>query len=370
MIFSVVLVSYSEIGVVKAEGTIYIRSDGSVEGTDKIHREGNVYTFISNIDGSIVVEKDNIVIDGANFTLQGSGYEDEKGIYLKVRNNVTIYNLEVTGYRDCIFLENTTNSNITQNKLSTYFWENGIHLVNSTNNIISENNITSYAELPNSQPVEIFLQHSTNNNISKNYVSGGWISIWLSVGANNNTVYANNITLGQVGLEIVGDGNQVYENNIFGTVKAMSSEVQANNGEGIRLTGSVNPENNIIFKNNFTKNGIAIFVKTASNNSFYHNNFYDNSLQVDIHEYLPNPNNTWDNGLEGNYWDNYVGSDNDGDGIGDTPYVIDQNNQDNYPLMEPVIIPEFPSWTLLLVLLIAGLTVILVRKKMVSERYE
>jgi nitrous oxidase accessory protein NosD len=43
--------------------------------------------------------------------------------------------------------------------------------------------------------------------------------------------------------------------------------------------------------------------------------------------------NAWDNGLEGNYWSNYNGGDSNGDGIGDTPYIIDQDNQDNYPLI-------------------------------------
>ena len=48
--------------------------------------------------------------------------------------------------------------------------------------------------------------------------------------------------------------------------------------------------------------------------------------------------NIWDNGFEGNYWDNYNGTDGDGNGIGDTPYIINENNQDNYPLVN--VIPE------------------------------
>ena len=49
LILSVVFASFPQIGVVKAEGTIYIRDDGSVEGTDKILRDGNVYTLIGDI---------------------------------------------------------------------------------------------------------------------------------------------------------------------------------------------------------------------------------------------------------------------------------------------------------------------------------
>jgi hypothetical protein len=67
----------------------------------------------------------------------------------------------------------------------------------------------------------------------------------------------------------------------------------------------------------------------------------------------------------GNYWSDYEEkypdtAEIDGSGIWGTPYVIDENNQDNYP-----IIPEFPS-VLILLLLFASTTLIvavLPRKK-------
>lgn len=59
---------------VEASGTIYIRANGLVEGTDNIISADNVtYTFTGNINDSIVVEKDNIVVDGASYTGQGAG---------------------------------------------------------------------------------------------------------------------------------------------------------------------------------------------------------------------------------------------------------------------------------------------------------
>jgi len=71
----------------------------------------------------------------------------------------------------------------------------------------------------------------------------------------------------------------------------------------------------------------------SSNNSFYHNTFINNSRQVES----LNSTNVWDNGYPsgGNYWSDYSGRDANGDGIGDTPYVIDAGNVDRYPLMRP-----------------------------------
>ncbi len=60
-----VWVAIGNIGLVKADGTIYITADGTVEGTDKIQRNGDIYTFLNNISGSVVVQKGFITIDGS-----------------------------------------------------------------------------------------------------------------------------------------------------------------------------------------------------------------------------------------------------------------------------------------------------------------
>lgn len=74
----------------------------------------------------------------------------------------------------------------------------------------------------------------------------------------------------------------------------------------------------------------GIYLHTSKENIFYHNNFINNTNQADI---IGSFNNTGDNGMEGNYWSDYAGLDLDRDGIGDDPYVVDQNNNDTYPLM-------------------------------------
>jgi nitrous oxidase accessory protein NosD len=45
----------------------------------------------------------------------------------------------------------------------------------------------------------------------------------------------------------------------------------------------------------------------------------------------------------GNYWSDYTGHDENDDGVGDVPYVIDKENKDEFPSMDPFTIYITPS---------------------------
>jgi len=96
LVFSVSLLTIAfNIEAVRASGFVYIRADGSIEGTTNIMTVDNViYNLTDNLYGSIIIERNNIVVDGAGYTVNGKG--SETGIYLSGRNNVTLKNVEVT----------------------------------------------------------------------------------------------------------------------------------------------------------------------------------------------------------------------------------------------------------------------------------
>jgi parallel beta-helix repeat protein len=146
-------------------GTIYIKSDGSVEGTDKIQRDGNIYTFTDNIvNQSIIVERDNIVVDGAGYILQGTEAFDSVGIDLTGRKNIIIKNMKIRAFRFGIHLNESSANNIYENNITNNVY--GVLFEDSSNNSISGNNVENW-------PFNIFFFYSSNNTISGNTITKG-----------------------------------------------------------------------------------------------------------------------------------------------------------------------------------------------------
>jgi len=90
----------------------------------------------------------------------------------------------------------------------------------------------------------------------------------------------------------------------------------------------------------------------GSNNQFYHNNLVNNTKQVSVeHQMLFSSsivlaysvNNTFDAGYlaGGNYWSIFQGVDSNGDGISETPYVINSDNSDRYPFTQPIGLSDY-----------------------------
>jgi parallel beta-helix repeat protein len=338
--------------------SIYIRADGSVEGTDKIQRNGDLYTFTSDIvNNSLVVLRDNILIDGQNFTIHGNHPSSSSvGISLSARNNITIRQIVVTNFQTGINLENTSQSKVINCSITTNNWEIGISLTNSTSNIISNNAVYSNVSYYSHSISGIALGNSSNNTISENRVTGSFYKGINLDRSNNNTLSVNSVTKSEYGMDLhLSNNNNLVGNTVSSTVRVISRGVYPDSGTGIWL--EVNSTYNQIHKNNIENNGEAMRIwDFSSNNMIYENNLMNNTSQISIItrgefelRYTPIPN-SWDNGTVGNYWSDYLtkypnATEIDNSGIGDTPYLIDENNIDNHPLMKPVEIPELHDGT-------------------------
>jgi parallel beta-helix repeat protein len=112
------------------------------------------------------------------------------------------------------------------------------------------------------------------------------------------------------------------------------NSIVSNSGIGVYLRWShdnVITDNDISLNNDF---GIYLYLDTASNR-IYHNNVTNNAQNAGGYS---NHSNAWDDGYpSGGYWSDYMGSDGNADGIGDTPYLISETTgtRDDCPLMVP-----------------------------------
>jgi parallel beta-helix repeat protein len=260
---------------VEASGTITIKADGTIEGTTDIMTVDNVtYTFTANINDSIEVKRNNITIDGAGYTLQGTG--SEIGIYLLLSSNVTIKNIEIKNFWAGIQLSFSSNNKISGNNITAFDYY-GIYMTYASHNTISGNNITAPGAY---ERHGIYLGETSGNNI----ISGNYIDGWFMNG-------------------IIGEGSS----------------------------------NNIISENTLKNSVNAIFLDGGSNNRIYNNNFINHAGTTGCYLDAFNTTLDAGYPLGGNYWDKYNGADlfsglfqneTGSDGIGDTPYW-----GDSYPLM-------------------------------------
>ena len=149
----------------------------------------------------------------------------------------------------------------------------------------------------------------------------------------NNVLIANNIIDNKWGVycyfaqNITISGNVISNNSEIGISTFDSSEIK-------------------IYGNTLSDNNVAASFTDCDNSNVYGNIFINNANQTNVD---PESNSglnfgwstiSWSNGRVGNFWSNYKGTDVNKDGVGDTPYIIDNKNIDRYPLMVPLTVPQ------------------------------
>lgn len=279
--------------LVRAYHIIRILSNGAIDPPSvPIMCVNNTYYFTDNIaDSAVYVEKSSIVVDGSGYGLYGGGLVDV-GFVLGGVNSVIIRNTIISGF-------------------TSY----GVCLNITQNNVVLENNIT------NSQ-YGIMVDASYFTEIIGNRIEYNDEGVFIRY-SNHNSVHNDFLRYNSIaGISLLDSWANDIDQNII-----------ENDRDAIRFEGDGCAANNV--RGNSISHGHCGITMLAlpSNNSFYHNSFVNNSLQVSFEGLSWN---RWDNGYPagGNYWWWYYGgNDTDGDGIGDTPYSLDELNIDNYPLM-------------------------------------
>jgi parallel beta-helix repeat protein len=177
----------------------------------------------------------------------------------------------------------------------------------------------------------------SNNSISQHSSVGIWVPDCSSVIIYNNSVNTSHWGIGIATSDLCTISyNKIYSNREY----------------GICLIVSAN-QNTIMYNYISNNTEYGIILEDSDINIVHHNDLIDNNGANDsydpahIQAYDNRSTNDWDDGYPsgGNYWSDYDGVDLNStpnqdvpppDGMGDTPYIIDGNSRDNYPLMEPV----------------------------------
>jgi hypothetical protein len=289
------------------EKTLEISKTLSLIGEDASNTEINLYPpynetkiltqSFRHYANAITIDTNDVELEG--LTISGNGGDIYvKGDRMQITKNTIAAELIIEG----------SHSNVTDNimfRLSTSGFEGNI----IGNNIVSGS---------------IFLKGSYNVLVNNSVL----VDINLE-DADSNTI--SNNTCSHL---LLGHKNSSY--NVVSGNKIEPREYQGSHGVLIGGSHNVFYNNLIAHFNRSRRYAVWLDGLVAKNNTFYHNNFINNNNTV----YVENGNvteksNFWDNGEEGNYWDNYNGTDGNRDGIGDIPYVIDNANVDNHPLIAP-----------------------------------
>ena len=232
-------------------------------------------------------------------------------------------------------------------------------IINKPLNLLGSNNSNIFSnETEKSDIILIYSENTTIQNMNIYYTNLSRKTTGISIHSKNTIIKNCNFLHCGFGIISRFENNKIincsFNENTNG-IKIYSSnntnisncQIENSTSRGLIIEGS---KNSVVTKNCFKNNYYGLSIEAiifpsipeepgpppikSYDNLIYLCNFFNNTEQTYISLY--SDNNQFDNGTFGNYWDNYNGTDEDFDGIGDITFIISESNlYDKYPLIEP-----------------------------------
>lgn len=348
---------------------IVVHSDGSIGEAIRSAHSGDVIRIeAGKYNEHLVIDKP-IALEGINHPVISGQFEgdvirvrsaDVRLEGLIVRDSGTDLSAQNAGMyvqpgadrviiKDCflafnlfgIWLEKSDSAQIIHNAISgrrdllSVARGNGIQVYNTKNALISENNISYSRD-------GIYVDVSIHALFSKNKIHHVRYGTHFM-----NTYYStwedNDVYLNRGGLALMEVRNLTIRNNrawnnadhgiMLRTIQdsVIENNVVVGNDRGFFIYDA---EYNTVQHNLVMNNHVGVHLSAGSaNNSINGNDFINNEEQV---RFVAARDTEWGK-TESNYWSNYSGWDQDGDGFGDVPYeandIVDRLNW-QYPLLK------------------------------------
>lgn len=307
-------------------------------------RGHNRPTISGQLSGDVIrIRASGVTLDGLILRDGGSDMDAQNaGVYIVPgADRVTVQDCDLVYNLFGIWLEKSNGSRVLRNVISgkrdllSAARGNGIQVYNSADTQVIDNNISYTRD-------GIYVDISTRALFRGNKIHH--VRYGTHYMNTNNSTWENNETyLNRGGLALMEVRDLVVRNNVawgnedhgimLRTIQdsVIENNVVAANGRGFFIYDA---EYNVVRNNVVINNRVGVHLSAgSSNNKVDGNDFIDNQEQV---KFVAARDVEWGK-TAGNYWSNYSGWDQNGDGVGDLAYeandVVDRLNW-QYPLVK------------------------------------